>query len=571
MNTASTIVEQHLVERAMSTLLSLDSAANNQAVKAKLGLLSAKLSQGQLHLAVLGQMKRGKSSLINALLRAPVLPTGVLPVTAIITEIRYGPTAKATVIYATGDLREEVPLSALAEYITEIGNPGNKKQVASVEVAYPSPFLEDGIVLIDTPGIGSTFAHNTATTERYLSQVDAGIVVLSVDPPLTEVEASFIKSLRQDIPKLFFIMNKIDVTSPDEVRTSINFLERELERLSLPTPEIYPLSTRQAGHASLECTSGLATFESRLRNFLSDEKRQVLSRSIALDVAEIVRTLRFAASVGTRAAAMNPEELRQKRPELDRLLEQTATEIQEMHALIRQRTADILTTVEGELSAHASNQVPAVQEHLRVFQRQNPLLTGRPLGTQLEAFLEKEIESIFEQWHVQEDERIQVHLNATSNRFLELANGILDRLQAVAATLFQVPVEHLAISCPLRVESHLRYRVERVFYSLDSFLLLLPPFLLRPIVFRRLNNNIPLLLDMNAGRMRYDYLERLQQTIAEFQADLTRAIAVVVDSLKDALHMPPGRAGGQAATIKILDDVLKDCDYVLADPVAHGN
>jgi hypothetical protein len=76
---------------------------------------------------------------------------------------------------------------------------------------------------------------------------------------------------------------------------------------------------------------------------------------------------------------------------------------------------------------------------------------------------------------------------------------------------------------------------------------------------------------MNAGRMRYDYLERLQQTIAEFQADLTRAIAVVVDSLKDALHLPPGRAGGQATTIKILDDVLKDCDHVLAEPVAHDH
>jgi ribosome biogenesis GTPase A len=145
----------------------------NRAIQDKLLSLEKKLSSGQLHLAVLGQMKRGKSSLINALLNANVLPTGVLPVTAIITEIRYALTPAATVVYEIGCLRESVPFCDLASYITEAGNPGNKKQVASVEIVYPSPFLENGI--IDTPGIGSTHSHNTEITERYLGEVDAGI------------------------------------------------------------------------------------------------------------------------------------------------------------------------------------------------------------------------------------------------------------------------------------------------------------------------------------------------------------------------------------------------------------
>src|SRR5580692_2927229 len=162
-----TIVDQDVqrlsMEAALQTLLRIeDSYASNRGLHEKLLSLEQKLVSNQLHLAVLGQMKRGKSSFINALLGAEILPTGVLPVTSVISEIRYGVVPEAAIFYRTGQ-REKVALSALADYITESANPSNKKRVASVEISHPSPFLEAGIVLIDTPGIGSTHAHNTRT------------------------------------------------------------------------------------------------------------------------------------------------------------------------------------------------------------------------------------------------------------------------------------------------------------------------------------------------------------------------------------------------------------------------
>ena len=77
---------------------------------------------------------------------------------------------------------------------------------------------------------------------------------------------------------------------------------------------------------------------------------------------------------------------------------------------------------------------------------------------------------------------VQSLLDILSARFVNRANAILDRLQQAAGILFEIPVEPVMIHCPLRVESHLYYRVERVFHSLDSFFLALPRFLLRPIV-----------------------------------------------------------------------------------------
>ena len=558
------IAQCHSIERMLHALHAMNLAGKNRTIQDKLLSLEKKLASGQLHLAVLGQMKRGKSSLINALLNANVLPTGILPVTAIITEIRYALTPAATIVYGTGDLRESVLLSDLASYITEAGNPGNKKQVASVEIDYPSPFLESGIILIDTPGIGSTHSHNTETTERYLGEVDAGIVVLSVDPPITEVESRFIGDLKDEIPKLLFVLNKTDTASAAEVTEVVGFLESELNRLQVPFPEIFPLSAQRDRIGDLGPTGGLRIFEERLRLFLSKEKRQVLVRSVAMDVSEIASILRFATSMGARAETMDAEELRNRQFALSRLMDQTDADIRELQLLLRQRSSDLLANVEHDLSEQVRESVAEVQKHLASFGTRHPKETGRALGTSLEEFLMNEVEAVFTRWRIREDEKVQSQLTAISDRFVAQANGILSRLEQFAGSLFDVPVENLTVRCHLRVESHLRFRVERIFYSLDSFLLVLPRFILRPTVLRRARRNVPMLLDTNAGRIRYDYVERLQASVTRFEKDLLAVLEMVTDSLKSALNQAPDYDRQRpAATMNILDAILHDCGILL--------
>jgi GTP-binding protein EngB required for normal cell division len=571
MSITSQIAEKHSIEEILNTLLMIDSATSNQSVQTRLLALQEKLAAGQLYLAVLGQMKRGKSSLINALLNAEVLPTGILPVTAIITELRYGEVPGATIIYSTGGLREQVAISSLADYISEIRNPGNKKQVGSVEISFPSSFLKDGIVIVDTPGIGSTYAHNTQTTEQYLEKIDAGIVVLSVDPPITEVESRFISDLKDGIPKLFFILNKTDAASPEGISEIVCFLENELIRLQMDSPEIFPLSAlhdrnherRPSGGAA---PSGLETFEQRLQTFLVKEKHQVLVRSVAGDALEIARTLRFAHSVGARAANMTADELQEKRLSLEQIVAQSGLELRELQVLLHQRSADILAGVEYDLTAQVEAYISEVQDHLKIFRTQHAKATGRAFGALLEDFLMEEVETVFRRWKVKEDDRVQTQMNALSARFVEQANGILGRLERAAGALFEIPVEHLKVTCPLRAESHHSYKVERIFYSLDSFLLVLPGFLMRPIVLRRMHNNVPVLLDMNAGRIRYDYLERLQASMHRFEGDLRGAISMVIESLQAALRAPSSSLEQHTTTVNSLDAVIRDCWCLCSEP-----
>ncbi len=560
--------QRQSTERVLRALLTIqDSETRSASLREKIVSLEQKLASNQLHLAVLGQMKRGKSTFINALLGAEILPTGVLPVTAVITEIKYGPAPEATILYSTG-AREQVNLGTLADYITESGNPGNKRQVASVELAYPSPLLESGIILIDTPGIGSTHAHNTRTTEGYLEQVDAGIVVLSVDPPITQVESYFIRNVKEEIPKLFFILNKVDAASADEVSHIAGFLEEELSRLQIESPEIFRLSARRAleGRGKPPATatsSGVEIFEQRLRTFLLEEKDRVLVRSIALDALHIARTLKFAATIGLRAQSMTLDELHLKGRAIDQLLEQTESEMQELQVLLRQHSAEIIARVERDLTTHVQESVPVVRQHLKLFQSQHPRETGRAFGVLLESFLMGEIETVFRSWRIREDEVVQSLLDSLSARFVNRTNAILDRLQQAAGIIFETPVEPVMIHCPLRMESHLYYRVERVFHSLDSFFLALPRFLLRPIVLRKVRGRIWQFLDLNAGRIRYDYVERLQSSMTQFEKDLGAGVAMLTESLRLALRRPRDSTQPGTAALDVLDCVLTDCSQIV--------
>jgi GTPase SAR1 family protein len=167
--------------------------------------LRDKLVAEQFNLVVLGQFKRGKSTLINALLSADLLPTAVVPLTSIVTIIHYGPAPRALVSFLDG--RElEVDVADIASFITESQNPRNIKRVAQVTVAFPSDVLKEGVRLVDTPGVGSVFAGNTGTTMDYLPQADAAIFLLAADQPISQAELEFLQTVRPHAAKFFFVL-----------------------------------------------------------------------------------------------------------------------------------------------------------------------------------------------------------------------------------------------------------------------------------------------------------------------------------------------------------------------------
>ena len=161
-------------EGLFGIMAQLEGAVRGAASKS-LNEARTKLEEEAFNLVVLGQFKRGKSTFINALLGEGILPTAITPLTSVVTILRYGPELRVVVEYLSGRL-EQIDLADLPAFITERENPQNKKEVKEVRVFYPSPYLKGGVRIIDTPGAGSVYSHNTEAAYAYLPYVDAGIL-----------------------------------------------------------------------------------------------------------------------------------------------------------------------------------------------------------------------------------------------------------------------------------------------------------------------------------------------------------------------------------------------------------
>jgi GTPase Era involved in 16S rRNA processing len=240
--------------------------------------LRQKLAADRFEIVVLGQFKRGKSSLINALVGADVLPTGSVPLTSVMTVVRHSDKPGARVVFRKKDALE-VSLDQLPLFITEKGNPKNQKAVVRVEAAVDSPFLASGDVLVDTPGVGSTHAHNTQAAYDALPRADAVLYVLSVDPPVGEEDLKFLVSIRQHVSKIFFVLNKRDYLPDKEFEENRAFTEQILkETLQVESVALFPVSARWAREGKEN--SGVPDLALHLKEFLRTGKgRQVLDRT----------------------------------------------------------------------------------------------------------------------------------------------------------------------------------------------------------------------------------------------------------------------------------------------------
>jgi len=325
---------------------------------AALAEIRSRLAAGRFHLAVLGQFKRGKSTLINALLGQPLLPTAVLPATGIPTYLSYGKDIRISIGFKERteeyDCRNISQASEiLGRYVTEESNPKNRKGVLSATAYLPSPLLADGAALIDTPGIGSTHRHNTETARQFLAHCDAAVFVVSADPPITEAEIEFLRSVADRVPRLFFAINKADYLTPEEQAQSAEFLRQVVsQQAGLADPgQIFIVSARQGLAARMEDDreawrqSGLASLEDHLKSFLASDKTSALEAAVRLRGREIVDRTLLRLRLRRRALEMSRHQLEERLSSFDRILARAEREkmtISDLLAGDRRRTVDNL-------------------------------------------------------------------------------------------------------------------------------------------------------------------------------------------------------------------------------------
>ncbi len=187
-------------------------------------------NEKKIYVAVLGQFKSGKSSLLNNLLNLNILPTGIVPVTAIVTQIRFGVQPNLIIKYLNGT-EAHVPFDSLSDYVTEKLNPENIKQVDIAIVEHPilEPFKN--IILVDTPGLGSFYRHNSEVTQHWLPFTGVAIISVSAERPLSEEDINLIKNVTFYCPNIALVITKIDLFKPHEIAEIQSYITGSLKKV----------------------------------------------------------------------------------------------------------------------------------------------------------------------------------------------------------------------------------------------------------------------------------------------------------------------------------------------------
>ena len=419
--------------------------------KERLFDLKNRLSEGTLNLAVLGQFKRGKSTLLNSLLGIDILPTSVVPLTAIPTFIKSGKKLSVKICFNFAKPPEvlyadsiEKARDFLAEFVSEEKNPKNKKDVREVLVFLPDiPILEKKVVFIDTPGIGSTYRHNTEATLNFLPQCDAALFVLSADPPITEVEVEFLKSVEDKVPRLFFLLNKVDYLDSSEIKEVFAFLVKTLKSAGIKSEiEIFPVSAKLGlkgkilNDKKMVKESGIADIENRLIGFLASEKTGVLNNAVKVKISSILNEVLLNTEIELNSLKMPLSDLEEKMRFFEKSIEKIEDEKmisvdllegerKRLHVLLENYCSDLRKKAdeyfEGilleEISSFEGNKISesAIREKIAEV---IPVFFEREMGRAAKFF----------------EERVNVSLG----KHREKANDLINGLKTTAADLFDV-------------------------------------------------------------------------------------------------------------------------------------
>jgi len=423
----------------------------------KLNNLASRYSEGRFHLAVLGQFKRGKSTLLNALTGEPILPVGVVPLTAATTFLQYGEAAKITIQYKDGRPADEFPGASTAErsaflagFVTEKGNPKNKLGVAKVQVDLPTPILSGGVVLIDTPGIGSTYRHNTSATLNFLEQCDAALFLVSADPPITEVELAFLRQVSEKVPRLFFVLNKIDYLNEGELEEALAFYKYILsEELGWNRDHpVFCVSARKGLEARTSTVadgwsaSGMARLESFLVDYLAREKFNALTDAVSRRALESIDAALMEAGIALQALKLPQQELEEKIGVFEHSLKQAENESRLLQDILEGDKKRVTAFVEEQ----ARDLARQAEQFLKKIMHHGPV--SRSYGQSSKAGIQQAwadaIPDFFDEQREALNERVKERLIECLTPHEQRLSKLVETLRRTAADMFKVPYKPLS-------------------------------------------------------------------------------------------------------------------------------
>ncbi len=514
--------------------------------------LAARVSEGRFYLACIGQFKRGKSTLINALIGEPILPVGFIPVTAVPTVIRYGANKKARIKFRDGAW-QQIAAGDLDQYVSEEHNSENAKGVEGAEVYVPSALLSTGMCFVDTPGLGSVFTGNTAATQAFIPHIDAALVVVGADPPLAGEELTLVEAVGRQVENLILVLNKADRTTDAERAAAVGFtqrvLEKRLQRCAGPVFEVSAAERVEKRGAERDWGKLLAALEHLVRG----SGRQLIQAACDRGIERLSEQL-FAIIAEERDALERPiEESERRIAAMKETIAEAERSMREVEFLWMAEQRHLSDVFVGRHKQFLASVWPQASEEFERALKSVP----RTLGPSYRRAIMREAQGIAQRhvlpWLRSEQEEGEKEYRRVASRFVQMANEFL-------AKLADAGIRELArMPHALDPETGFRTRSEFLFRDMieiaqpasplrwlaDSILGLVGA---RGVIQSDGREFLGRLLEVNCSRVQNDILNRVQESRGRLEVEIRKLLHEISRIAVEALtHAREARAAGAAA------------------------
>ncbi len=520
-------------------LAALATELGSEHVAGEAGELAARISEGRFFVACVGQFKRGKSTLIGALIGESILPTGFVPVTAVPTVIRFGPVRRAR-IRTTDGAWQEIALHDLEQYVSEEHNPENVKGVAGAEVFVPSPLLATGMCLVDTPGLGSVFSGNTDTTQAFIPHIDAALVVTGSDPPLAGEELELVESVAKHVVHLIVVLNKADKAADAEKAAAIAFTQRLLQkRLQRPAESIFEISAaEQLEKRGPQRDWGKLVHT--LEELVRSSGRNLIQAAGDRGILRLGEEL-LAIVCEDRNALLRPiEESEQRIAAMKQTIAEAGRSLRELGFLLmgeQQRLSDFFL---DRRKAFLTAVLAETETEFDAFLRSAPHTAGPAYRRHLNREAQQIARRRVTPWLEGEQQEGERQYRQVGRRFAQMGNDFLVKLAEAGIPELARMLHALDTEAGFRVRSEFRFRdfielaqpASPLRWLADVSLCLLG---LRWRIDRDARNFLRWLLEVNSSRVQSDVRNRVEESRNRLEVDIRKLLHEVSRIAEQAL------------------------------------
>lgn len=419
-----------------------------------------KLQSHKFAVGILGEFKRGKSTIINALLGKEIMPADILPCSATMNRVSYDLHSSVELKMVDGTT-EHIAVEELAQYVTKLDDDSaaRAEKIEEAVVYYPCRFCRNGVDIVDTPGLNDDERMNKITEET-VPKLDAVIMVLVADNPFSMSEAEFVRNklMVSDIGRLIFLVNKIDLVRPrdrarvvESIRAKIqsSVLEKSKDVYGADSPQyrdmeqkladirIYPVSAQNAldGRMGLEedeaenerlvAESGFPAFEEALGKLLTEERGAL---ELGTPMSQLLRCVQESKDkIRTFIEAMDTDEdvFRQAQREMLAKQQQIRTEKEQE----KRRLRELSHTVNSSLGAKTGAVYHELEEEARA------IISRMSLANPKQELKDSDKQALIDATMREVDEMSQHKLSVFCERIGSEINEIVGR-EAIHVTNF---------------------------------------------------------------------------------------------------------------------------------------